>query len=111
MKFAGKVGFWITADETKPGIFKDHMVEKYYTGDVTRAYHKWDSRSEATTDDFSLNNQISILGDLFAQENWPSIKYVLWNGVRWKVKTVGISFPRLTLEVGGPWNGQVPDSE
>ena len=108
MKFAGHVGFWITSDETKPGIFEDHMVEKYYTGDVTRAYNKWGARSEATTDELSLNNQISIVGDLFAQENWPSIKYVLWKGFRWKVNTVGISFPKLTLEIGGEWHGEVP---
>ncbi len=109
MKFAGYVGFWITSDETKPGIFEDHMVEKYYTGDVTRAYNKWDSRSEATTDKLSVNNQISILGDLFAQENWPSIKYVVWNNICWKVKTVKISFPRLTLEIGEVWNEQRPE--
>lgn len=110
MKFAGYVGFWITSDETKPGIFKDHMVEKYYTGDVTRAYNKWDARSESTTDEFSLNNQVSIVADLFARENWPSIKYVIWNGIAWKVKTVGIDFPRLTIEIGGVWNGQRPET-
>ena len=109
MKFAGYVGFWITSDETKPGIFKDHMVEKYYTGDVTRAYNKWDARSESTTDELSLNNQVSIVADLFARENWPSIKYVIWNGIAWKVKTVGIDFPRLAIEIGGVWNGQRPE--
>lgn len=109
MKFAGWVGFWLTADETKPGIFEDHMVEKYYTGDVLRAYNKWGERSSATTDELSVNNQITIVGDLFAQENWPSIKYVLWNGARWKVSTVGISFPKLTLELGGAYHGKVPE--
>lgn len=109
MKFAGDVGFWITADETKPGVFIDHMIEKHYTGDVTRAFNKWDSRSEATTDELSLNNQISIVGDLFAHENWLSIKYVTWRTIRWKVKTVEIRFPRLILEVGGVWDGEVPE--
>lgn len=106
MKFAGDVGFWLTNVETKPGIWGNKMVEKHYTGDITRAYNKWDSRSDSTNDELSLNNQISILGDLFAQENWPSIKYVLWKGIKWKVKTVQINFPRLILEIGGVYNGQ-----
>ena len=110
MKFAGEVGFWIKNVETKPGIFEDQNVEKHYTGDVTRAYNKWSDRSESTTEELSTNNQISIVGDLFAQENWPSIKYVRWRGINWAVKTVGISFPRLTLELGGVWNGQGPET-
>lgn len=109
MKFAGNVGFWMIADETKPGIFVDHMVEKHYTGDVTRMLNKWDSRTEATTDDLNVNNQISIIGNLFAHENWPSIRYVVWKGIRWKVKTIEIRFPRLILEVGGVWNGEIPE--
>ena len=111
MKFAGDVGFWIKNDETKPGIFTDHMVEKHYTGDVTRAYNKWGPRDDSTNDELSLNNQITILADLFAKENWPSIKYVKWNGFRWKVKTVGINFPRLTLEIGEVWKGDVVGDE
>lgn len=112
MKFAGDVGFWLKNVETKPGIWGDKMVEKHYTGDVTRAYNKWDSRPDSlssTTDELNVNNQISILGDLFAQENWPSIKYVVWNGVPWKVKTVEIRFPRLILEIGGSWDGKRPE--
>ncbi len=110
MKFAGNVGFWLTADETKPGIFEDHMVEKYYTGDINRAFNKWGARSEATTDELSLNNQVSILGNLFAFEKWPSIKYVKWNNICWKVNTVEIRYPRLILEIGGVWNGEVPET-
>lgn len=109
MKFSGDVGFWIKNVETKPGIHTDSMVVKHYIGDITRAYNKWDSRSDSTNDNLSLNNQISILGDLFAQENWPSIKYVVWGGKPWKVKTVGINFPRLTLEIGGPYDGPIAE--
>ena len=112
MKFAGDVGFWLENVETKPGIFGNKMVEKHYVGDVIRAYNKWDSRSDAlssTTDELSVNNQVSILADLFAQEKWPSIKYVVWNGKPWKVKTVQVNWPRLVLEIGGVWNGQVAE--
>lgn len=106
MKFAGYVGFWLKDVETKPGLFENKLIEKFYTGDVTRAYNKWADRDDSTNQELSLNNQISILADLFAQENWPSILYVRWNGKPWEVKTVGVSFPRLTLEIGGVWNGE-----
>lgn len=106
MKFAGKVGFWIDDAESRPGIYDGKMIERHYTGDVTRAYYKWSERDNSTTDDLRLNNQISIVGDIFALENWGSIKYVLWNGVCWKVNTIGVNPPRLVLEIGGVWNGK-----
>lgn len=106
MKFAGEVGFWLTDVEVKPGIYTEQMIERHYTGDVTRAYHKWNERDNSTTDDLRLNNQISIVGDIFALENWGSIKYVLWNGVYWEVNTIGINPPRLVLEIGGVWSGE-----
>lgn len=106
MKFAGEVGFWVSDMETKPGIYTEKMIERHYTGDVTRAYHKWSERDDSTTDDLRLNNEISIVGDIFALENWGSIKYVVWNGVCWEVNTVGINPPRLVLEIGGVWDGE-----
>lgn len=105
MKFAGKVGFWIKNVETKPGIFSDKMVERSYTGEVSRSYQKWNSQDSSTVSDLRLNNQISILSDLYAIQNCESIKYVLWNGAYWKVNTIEIAYPRLVLEIGGVWNG------
>lgn len=110
MKFAGKVGFWMENQEVKPGIYDNVMIERSYVGDVSRAYHKWEEKTDSTNDDLRLNNQISILADLYAQQNWGSIKYVLWNGVRWKVNTIGVSFPRITLEIGGTWYGETPET-
>lgn len=106
MKFVGEVGFWIADVETKSGIYTDKMIERHYTGDITRAYDKWSERNNSTTDDLRLNNQISIVGDIFALENHGSIKYVLWNGIYWKVNTIGINPPRLVMEIGGVWNGE-----
>lgn len=110
MKFAGKVGFWMENIETKPGIFGDKMIERPYTGDITRSYRKWNSQDSSTLEDLRLNNQISILSDLYALQNWQSIKYVLWNGAYWKVNTIEVSYPRLILEIGGVWNGQTDET-
>lgn len=104
MKFSGKVGFWEEDVEVSPGIYKPSCIEKLYTGDVCRDNRRFQS-SDSQNDTFTVNNQISILGDLYAYTNWPSIKYVNWNGIKWKVNSVEVNYPRLTLEIGGVYNG------
>lgn len=104
MKFSGKVGFWVDDKETTPGIFKPIIVEKDYVGNVN-----WNNRhfqpSDNQNDDIRLNNQVSILSDLYSQENFSSIRYVIWNGVKWRVTNVEINYPRLVLTIGGVYNG------
>lgn len=103
MKFYGLVGFFVGEEEVSPGVWKPKVEERPYTGDITRNYRKFQER-EQQNDDIRLNNQISILADLYAKQNWDSIKYVLWNEVKWKVSTVEINYPRLVLEIGGVYN-------
>lgn len=105
MKFSGVVGFWTGDKEVSPGVFKPDIKEVSYTGDVTRNYRQSQSVSNQVNDNLNVNNQISILSDLYIRENWPSIRYVVWNGVKWKVNTVEVGYPRLTLELGGVYNG------
>lgn len=105
MKFAGEIGFWVDDVETSPGVCQPSIEERHYTGNVTRHYRKWNN-SEYQNDNFSLNNQIEIVADLYMQQNWSSIKYVVWNGVKWKVTTVEVNYPRLVLEIGGVYNGE-----
>lgn len=110
MKFAGAVGFWEKDVEKKPGIFGDRIVERKYTGDITRSFRKWGPQDSSTQDTLRLNNQVSIIADLYAQQNWSSIKYVLWMGVRWEVNTIEVKPPRVILEIGGVWNGSTPET-
>lgn len=104
MKFFGPVGFWIGDKEVKPGVYKPEFVEKPYSGDVN-----WHNRhyqdSEHQNDDVRLNNQVSILSDLYSQANFASIRYVIWYGVKWEVTNVEVKFPRLILTIGGVYNG------
>ena len=104
MKFAGKVGFWLTDVETSPGVFRHQIEERTYYGDVTRNERRW-QEADQQNDNLRVNNSISILSDLFAQQNYHSIKYVIWNDVKLKVKSVTIDYPRLKLEIGGLYNG------
>lgn len=104
MKFFGEVGFWLGSKEVKPGIFKSEIVEKLYSGDVN-----WNNRhfqpSENQNEDVRLNNQISILSDLYSKENFASIRYVVWNHTKWKVTNIEVNYPRLILTIGGVYNG------
>lgn len=108
MKFSGKIGFWDEDIETSPGIYKPDIVERPYFGEVSRNNRSFQTGS-SQNDEFQINNQISIISDLYAQQNWASIRYVLWNGVKWKVRSVVVEYPRLTLEIGGFWNGEEKD--
>lgn len=107
MKFAGKVGFWVDEAEVDPGVWKSSIVERNYFGDVTLSYRRFQP-SENQNDNFSTNSRVSILSDLYAQQNWTSIRYVVWNGAKLKVTSVEISYPRIVLEVGGVYNGEDP---
>lgn len=104
MKFSGKVGFWENDVELSPGKWGPNIVERPYTGDILRWKQQF-QKSDTQNDIFNVNNQISILADLYAHENWPSIRYVVWKGVKWKVTDVEVSYPRLILSIGGVWNG------
>lgn len=104
MKFYGKVGFWKEEVEVKPGVFKSLIISRPYFGEVLKNRRNFQS-SEYQNDTFTTNNQISILADLYLQQNWTSIKYVEWNGVKWKVNSVDVEYPRVTLTLGGVYNG------
>lgn len=106
MKFSGTVGFWEGEQEEKPGVWRPKIVEKKYVGDVLRNTRSFQQTQDSQTDEFNVNNRISILADLYARQNWSSIKYVEWNGVKWHVRNVEINYPRITLEIGGFYHGE-----
>lgn len=108
MKFSGIVGFWFGDKEVKPGVYRPKIEEKTYVGDILSNRRRFQQAENTTNDDLIVTSQISILSDLYLQKNWPSIKYVVWNGTAWKVTNVDVSYPRLTLDLGGVYNGQRP---
>lgn len=105
MRFYGAVGFEETVNAGR-GVFIRKIVERTYYGDVIR----WSSRRIAETqqqnDDIRMNNFISILADAYASKNYHQIKYVVWDGVKWNVTSVGVGRPRLTLELGDVYSVQ-----
>lgn len=106
MKFNGTVGFWEGDKETTPGIWRPIIVERPYKGDILKFKRGFRERNNAQNDEFTVSNQISILSDLYARQNWASIRYVVWDGVKWKVNNIDVNYPRLTLEIGGLYHGE-----
>ena len=101
-KFYGKIGF-DTTEETSPGVWRQTIVERTYRGDLNKTYSKWD-RADKLNDDINITNNISIVADPFAFENFAHIRYVEFMGEKWKVTSIDVSYPRLTLSVGGLYN-------
>lgn len=106
-KFFGEVGFSTEYKEVSPGVFEDVTVERKYRGDVLKNTIKME-KSDYVNDDINVNNQISIVADLYAYQNFFSIRYVRWMGALWKVTNVEVQRPRLTLTIGGVYRGK-PD--
>lgn len=106
MKFSGKIGFMIGEEEVKPGIWNPKIDERYYVGDVGRNRRRNEQVSNQQNDNIIINNQISIISDIYLKDNWPMIKYVLWDGVKWKVSDIDLdNYPRVILNLGGVYNG------
>lgn len=105
MKFYGKVGFWLEDVETSPGVYKSKIVEKTYFGEVRQNTRRW-QEADQQNDRMKVNNTIAILSDLFARQNYASIKYIIWNGAKLKVNSVTLDYPRISLEIGGMYNGE-----
>ena len=102
-KFYGKVGYGISK-ETAPGVWVDEIVERPYYGELVRNTRKMQT-SDKVIDDINIANEISILADPFARDNFQYMRYVEFMGVKWKVTTIEVQFPRLILSIGGLYNG------
>lgn len=102
-RFSGKVGYAETV-KTGPGKWEERITERNYLGDVTRAVRKLENGQDIN-DDITINNEISIVADPYAQTHFFAIRYIEWQGVRWKVSSVEVLYPRLILTLGGIYNG------
>ena len=102
-KFYGNIGYAISK-ETAPGVWVEDIVEHKYSGDVYRNTRKLQSGNQVN-DSIDISNEISILSDPFANENFHSMRYVPYMGAKWKVSSVEVRYPRLILTVGGLYNG------
>ena len=104
-KFHGLIGF-ATTSETAPGsgIYQETIVEHDYKGDTIRNTRRWESNSQVN-DNLVMNMHVSIVGDDYAKLNSPAMRYVVLNGVKWKITYVEDLRPRIIITLGGKYNG------
>lgn len=103
MKFYGTIGFGYE-EETAPGVIENKYEERQVYGDVLSNVRRWDTDSDVN-DDLNVTNRISIVANRFFFEHMGMMKYVVWNGTKWKIKSAEIVRPRILLTLGGVYNG------
>lgn len=102
-KYYGLIGYAETV-ETAPGVWKEQTTERVYYGDVIRNSRRLQS-TEHLNDDINISNQISIVADPYAINNFHSMRYAEFMGAKWKVSDIEVQYPRLLLTLGGVYNG------
>ena len=102
-KFFGGVGY-ATTEETTPGVWEDKPTVRNYYGDVMSNYRRLESSGDLN-DNININVKISIVADPYAIQHFHAIRYVEFEGAKWKVTNVEPQHPRLILTLGGLYNG------
>lgn len=100
-RWSGKVGFAIPI-ETVPGVTEETFVERTYYGDLDRNMRTL--QGNGVNDDINISNEISIVADPYAKENFHYIRYVIFMGTKWKVNSITVRYPRLVMSLGGVYN-------
>lgn len=103
-RFHGVVGY-AESVETKPGVYEDVITERSYSGDVQRITRRMEEESNKLNSNLTISNFFSLVADAYAYEHFFKIRYIVWAGVYWTVTTVEVQRPRLTLRIGGEYNG------
>lgn len=102
-KFYGNIGYAETV-ETEPGIWEEQITERSYYCELNRNTRKL--QTSGVNDDINVANEISIVADPYANQNFYSMRYVEFMGARWKITNVEVQYPRLVLSIGGVYNGE-----
>lgn len=101
-KYYGMVGY-ASFEETSPGVETPKYIERPYFGEILQNYRRLESNNQVN-DSITLTMRLSIISDPYAMENFHQIRYVTYMGAKWKVNTVEVTYPTLTLNMGGVFN-------
>ena len=110
MKYYGMIGYGVEAESlTQPSVWESVIVERPYKGELIRNSRRIQT-GEDINDNITISNEITIIADPYALQNYMNIKYAEVRGARWKVNYVEVNHPRLRLTLGGVYNGPTPNS-
>ena len=101
-KWHGKIGY-AEMVEKEPGRWNEQITERPYFGDAIRNTRLLQN-SGGVNDNINIGNQISIVADPYANQNFHSMRYVEFMGNKWKITNVDVQYPRLILTIGGLYN-------
>lgn len=105
-KWYGKIGY-AESVEVKPGIWDGQIIERPYFGDIIRNTRLLQN-SGGVNDNVNVANQISLIADPYANQNFHAMRYVEFMGTNWDISNVEVQYPRLILTIGGVYNGNTP---
>ncbi len=100
--YSGVIGI-ITPVETKPGVWDGTPEEIPVKGNVTVDKVSGNDGDKVNTD-FTLQNKVSIMAPRSLWSKHEQIRYCTLHGVKWKVTSVTLQYPRMELILGGVWN-------
>lgn len=98
-RFSGKLGFVITR-ETEEGVWLEDVVEISVKGTIRSLWVRNNNNASVNTD-LRLTNEVSVLMDTKIKTHLETLKYVVWKGSKWEVQSIGVNYPRLTINLGG----------
>lgn len=102
-KYYGPLGFSVQ-EETRPGVFKERIVEHSVFGDMEKTRNQTENGG-TVNDTIVFNGTLSFIADPFASENYANVKYVTYLNKKWAVKSIDVLPPRIVLNLGGVYNG------
>lgn len=102
-KFYGIIGYGVSS-EIRPGVYKNTITERMYSGDIVRNTRRLQS-TDSVNDNIVISNEISIVADPYAYQNFHAMRYIEFMGARWKISNVEVQYPRLILSLGEVYNG------
>lgn len=107
-RFSGLIGY-SSQIEVRPGIYKEQYVERSYKGEITQNRPRWDAGS-GLNDDYTINNEISVIADAFAYHNFSVMRYVVWMDQAFEISsaTIDTERHRIRISLGGVFNGERP---
>ena len=103
-KCSGMIGYAL-AEETRPGVWSEVIVEKKYYGDIVRDNRKIVDQGEMNGS-ISISNNISIVSNSFMLDNMAFMRYISFMNSKWKIISVEIKTPRIIITIGGLYNEQ-----
>ena len=105
-RYYGRIGFLREEieSEDRPSRYVPVMEERFYSGELWKNTTNQQT-AEKPVDDFGINNDISIVADAYALNNFSSMKYVEFMGTLWEVRSVTVEHPRLRISFGGVYHG------